>query len=55
MLNMLLNLTNFLSVEGLLGFYAGIIPHLLGEVSGKAVEIIIQELIDKLEVLTTYT
>ncbi|XP_063692577.1 uncharacterized protein LOC134824600 isoform X2 [Bolinopsis microptera] len=36
--------------EGLLGFYAGIIPHLLGEVSGKAIEVLIQEIVEKMEI-----
>lgn len=43
-------ISTIFSEEGLLGFYAGIIPHLLGEVSGKAIEVLIQEIIEKLEV-----
>ena len=46
-------LSNFLQYrreEGLLGFYAGIVPHLLGEVSGKAIEVLIQEIVEKAEV-----
>ena len=34
--------TLFPSEEGVMGFYAGIFPHLLGEVCSKAVEVLIQ-------------
>ena len=47
---LLSNSSQYRREEGLLGFYAGIVPHLLGEVSGKAIEVLIQEIVEKAEV-----